>query len=44
MAELELSDGYHTFDELYEHRHLLVCCLMTFIASDSPMGFDAECW
>ena len=24
----ELSDGYHTFDELYEHRHMLFIALM----------------
>jgi hypothetical protein len=24
----QLSDGYHTFAELYEHRHALVLCLM----------------
>jgi|SRR5882672_3146735 len=23
----EVSDGYHTFNELYEHRHLLFCAL-----------------
>lgn len=24
----EISDGYHTFDELYEHRHSLMLALM----------------
>ncbi len=24
----ELSDGYHTFNELYDHRHALFCALM----------------
>lgn len=24
----QVSDGYHTFDELYEHRHLLFIALM----------------
>ena len=24
----EISDGYHTFNELYEHRHSLMCALM----------------
>lgn len=24
----DLSDGYHTFDELYEHRHHLFLCLV----------------
>lgn len=40
----EVSDGYHTFDELYEHRCLLFCMLLTMIAVDVPMGFDLECW
>ncbi len=25
----EVSDGYHTFDELYEHRHVLFMALMS---------------
>ena len=29
MSEIgETSDGYHTFNELYEHRHWLLLCLM----------------
>ena len=24
----QISDGYHTFEELYEHRHALTLCLM----------------
>lgn len=40
----KVSDGYHTFDELYEHRCLLFCMLLTFIATDAPMVFDLECW
>lgn len=24
----QISDGYHTFDELYEHRHRLFLCLL----------------
>lgn len=25
----KLSDGYHTFDELYEHRYLLFCAFLS---------------
>jgi hypothetical protein len=25
---MTVSDGYHTFDELYEHRHALFLCLV----------------
>jgi len=39
-----ISDTYHTFGELYEHRCLLFCCLLVFISSDAPMGFQATCW
>lgn len=31
----QISDGYHTFDELYEHRHLLY---LSLIASESQHG------
>lgn len=27
MNKGEISDGYHTFNELYEHRHILFICL-----------------
>lgn len=27
----KISDGYHTFDELYDHRHLLFLCLLSQI-------------
>ena len=40
----KVSDGYHTFDELYEHRCLLFCMLLTLISVDVPTGFDLECW
>lgn len=26
----KISDGYHTFDELYEHRHTLFICILRF--------------
>lgn len=28
------SDGYHTFDELYEHRLTLFCALLSFVVSE----------
>lgn len=31
-----ISDGYHTFDELYEHRCLLFMMLM--------QNIDSDCW
>lgn len=40
----KVSDGYHTFDELYEHRCLLFCMLCHFIEGRLVMGFDLECW
>lgn len=40
---LEVSDGYHTMSELYEHRHALFCALCNLIAQDnegsSPLKF-----
>jgi hypothetical protein len=35
-ADVEISDGYHSFDELYEHRIAL------YIALCSQISFDAE--
>lgn len=37
MSEItgETSDGYHTFNELYEHRHALFALLLS-IAADNP--------
>lgn len=42
----DVSDGYHTFDELYEHRCLLFGLLLTFISHQDalPMGWDFEAW
>lgn len=42
----KVSDGYHTFDELYEHRCLLFCWLLVFVRQEEerPAGFDLECW
>lgn len=36
-----LSDGYHTFEELYEHRHALFLALCAML---NQMGFDYEMW
>lgn len=33
----QTSDGYHTFDELYEHRHALFLCLLSCHAGIFPM-------
>ncbi len=33
----ETSDGYHTFNELYEHRHWLFLCLLAGHAGIYPM-------
>lgn len=38
-----VSDGYHTFDELYEHRCLLFC-LIVQQANLDPVGFDISSW
>ena len=35
----EISDGYHTFDELYLHRHVLFCSLMV---SNPGLSWRAE--
>ena len=32
----KISDGYHTFDELYEHRIVLFIALCRFIESEHP--------
>lgn len=37
-AGVDVSDGYHTFDELYEHRFLLYCALLTELAR------SRHCW
>jgi hypothetical protein len=41
-----ISDGYHTFDELYEHRCLLFCMLLTMVSHQDtlPMGWDLLAW
>lgn len=45
-----VSDGYHTFDELYEHRHLLFLNLMrmhraaAWIAEAHEDGSEIDGW
>jgi len=42
----EVSDGYHTFGELYEHRHMLFCALAR-VAFDLAFRGQKEalyCW
>lgn len=38
------SDGYHTFDELYEHRFTLWMALCKQIASDPRYQYDRDVW
>jgi hypothetical protein len=41
------SDGYHTFDELYEHRHSLMLALMSCLPSQSWFSLkhnDGTCY
>jgi hypothetical protein len=35
------SDGYHTFDELYEHRHMLLLALLRAIADCRPQSITS---
>lgn len=38
VVDGELSDGYHTFDELYDHRHAL------FLAWINTRGHPGDCY
>ena len=38
----EVSDGYHTFDELYEHRCLLFCWILTM--ASEPEQWKIATW
>jgi len=43
----EISDGFHTFNELYEHRHMLFRALCRFNASrawKSKKHHDGSCF
>lgn len=37
----ETSDGYHTFNELYEHRHALFALIVNIAAEN---GMEASAW
>ena len=37
----EISDGYHTFNELYEHRAVLLASLMHVL---DTTAINADCW
>jgi hypothetical protein len=39
----EVSDGYHTFNELYEHRYLLFCGMST-LAMRASFDKALYCW
>ena len=36
----EVSDGYHTFDELYEHRTVLFACICKLVLPDNVWRSD----
>lgn len=40
----KISDGYHTFDELYEHRIVLWIALCRQIGSDPRYRFGRDVW
>ncbi len=40
----EVSDGYHTFGELYEHRIALFIALCRVIAHDPARQFGCDVW
>ena len=47
MSKGSISDGYHTFDELYEHRHRLFLCLVEafpHLAYASRKHSDGTSW
>jgi hypothetical protein len=39
----KVSDGYHTFDELYTHRHLLFCAMSKLVWSKTHFE-RLYCW
>lgn len=44
-GELSVGDGYHTMDELYEHRHALWIALCKFFDNYlTPLGCEVKCW
>ncbi len=43
--DLEISDGYHTFTELYNHRHALFCALTKIYDNYiTPLQTRVKCW
>lgn len=41
----EVSDGYHTMDELYEHRHRLFLALVKIYDNYiTPLNCHVKCW
>lgn len=41
----EVSDGYHTMDELYNHRYALFCALVKIYDNYlTPLGSRVKCW
>lgn len=42
---IQLSDGYHTMDELYNHRYALFCALVKIYDNYvTPLGSRIRCW
>jgi hypothetical protein len=43
--DLQVSDGYHTMDELYEHRHALFLALCKIYDNYiTPLNSRVRCW
>lgn len=43
--DLEVSDGYHTIDELYQHRYTLFCALCKIYDNYiTPLNTRVKCW
>jgi hypothetical protein len=41
----DVSDGYHTFEELYEHRNRLFLALVKIYDNYiTPLGCNVKCW
>jgi hypothetical protein len=44
-STLEVSDGYHTMTELYEHRYALFCALVkVYDGYKTPLGCNVTCY
>jgi hypothetical protein len=42
---IEVTDGHHTMDELYEHRHRLFLALVKIYDNYiTPLGCSVKCW